>query len=68
MNTLINVWFNEGLASYLLVMLTLLIIYMAVMSGVRVIFETAIPACVEKSTQAYYTTKKSVERAVAKTE
>ena len=66
MTTLINTWFNSGLVSYLLIMLTIFMLYMMILAGVRIIIESAIPKAFEQCAKIYVSISRAADVAKAK--
>lgn len=60
MNELVKFLFTDWI-NYFLVLVTGFLIYMAIISGIRVILETSIPKCFEICSKHYYTMKNASE-------
>ena len=66
MTELIHTWFNSGIVSYFIVMLTIFMLYMMILAGVRIIIETAIPKAFEQCAKMYLSISRAADVAKAK--
>mgnify|MGYP006268359189 CR=1 FL=1 len=68
MTEFIHTWFNSGIVSYLLVMLTLFILWMMILGGIRILIETSLPKAMVEILKNYLAIKNAAEVARKKLE
>jgi hypothetical protein len=66
MTEFIHTWLNSGIISYLIVMLSLFIVWMAIVSGIRVLIETSVPKAIKEIITHYFVAKHGAELAKQK--
>lgn len=66
MTELFHTWLNSGIGDYLLVMLTLFILWMGAISGLRLLIETSIPNALRAIITHYFVAKHGAELAKQK--
>ena len=68
MTEFIHTLFNSGIVSYLLVMLTLFILWMMILGGIRILIETSLPKAMVEILKNYLAIKNAAEVARKKLE